>query len=111
MGNSFNITGHGPTGGDQCSEYFIDVSPSATVVNVIDDILSNKNEWGDIRIERGSLRKNDHKFEYKYGKLLKDNMSEEEKYFWNNLLDWKVVAMRGYGGWSCSDYWLTIQSN
>ena len=110
MGNSFNIRGHGPSGGDQCSEYFIDVSPSATVGDVINDILSNKGEWGDIRIERGSLRKNDHKIEYKYGKLLKDNMSEEEKYFWNNLLDWKVVSMSGYGGWSASDYWLTIQS-
>ena len=111
MGNSFNITGYGPTGGDQCSTYYIDVVPSATVRRVIEDILSNQGEWGDIRIERENWRDNDHKFEYKHGKLLKDGMSEEEKYFWNNLLDWKVIAMRGYGGWSNSDYWLTIQSN
>lgn len=111
MGNSFNITGYGPTGGDQCSTYYIDVVPSATVRSVIEDILSNQGEWGDIRIERENWRDNDHKFEYKHGKLLKDGMSEEEKYFWNNLLDWKVIAMRGYGGWSNSDYWLTIQSN
>ena len=110
MGNAFNIREHGPINGDQCSEYFIDVPPSATVGNVIMDILSNKNEWGSIYIERESWKNNDHKIEYKYGELLKDKMSEEEKYFWNNLLDWKVVSMRGYGGWSCSDYWLTIQS-
>ena len=110
MGNSFEITGYGEPGGDQCSKYFIDVSPSATVVDVIDDILSNKNEWGSIRIKQESWNK-EHKIEYKYGKLLKDNISQEEQYFWNNLLDWKVVSMYGYGGWSCSDYWLTIQSN
>ena len=65
---------------------------------------------GSIRIERKSLRNNDHEIKYKYGKLLKDTIGEEEQYFWDNLLDWKVVNMRGYGGWSCSDYWLTIQS-
>jgi len=108
--NSFEITGYGPINGDQCSAYFINVSPSATVGDVIDDILSDKNEWGFIRIERKNWRNNDHKIEYKYGELLKDTMSGEEKYFWNNLLDWKVVSMRGYGGWSASDYWLTIQS-
>lgn len=111
MGNTFTIRGYGPSGGDQCSEYFIDVVPSATVGSVIEDILSNKGEWGSIRIKRESWRDNEHKIEYKYGKLLKDNVSQEEQYFWNNLMDWKVVAMRGYGGWSCSDYWLTIQSN
>ena len=109
--NSFEITGYGPCGGDQCSPYYIEVSPSATVRSVIKDILSNKNEFGSIRIERKSWRDNDHKIEYEYGKLLKDTMSEEEKYFWNNLLEWKVVSMRGDGGWSNSDYWLTIQSN
>ena len=109
--NSFEITGYGPCGGDQCSPYYIEVSPRATVRSVIKDILSNKNEFGSIRIERKSWRDNDHKIEYEYGKLLKDTMSEEEKYFWNNLLEWKVVSMRGDGGWSNSDYWLTIQSN
>lgn len=109
--SSFEITEYGLCGGDQCSPYYIEVSPSATVRSVIKDILSNKNEWGSIRIERKSLRDNDHEIEYKYGKLLKDTISEEEKYFWNNILDWKVVNMRGYGGWSASDYWLTIQSN
>lgn len=65
---------------------------------------------GSICIERKSLRDTDHKIEYRYGKLLNDTMSEEEKYFWNNLSDWRVVSMHGCGGWSCSDYWLTIQS-
>lgn len=109
--NSFEITEYGTCGGDQCSPYYIKVSPSATVRSVIKDILSNKNECGSIRIERKSLKDNDHAIEYKYGKLLKDKMSEEEKYFWDNLSNWRVVSMRGYGGWSCSDYWLTIQSN
>lgn len=107
--SSFKITEYGSCGGDQCSPYYIEVSPSATVRSVIKDILSNKNELGSIRIE-WKRRDNDHEIEYKYGKLLKDTMSEEEKYFWNNISDWKVIAMRGYGGWSCSDYWLTIQS-
>jgi len=108
--NSFKITGYGPVGGDQCSAYYVEVSPSATVRSVIENILSNKGEWGAIRIERENWRDNDHKVEYKYGELIKNDMTEDEKYFWNNLLDWKVVSMRGYGGWSCSDYWLTIQS-
>lgn len=108
--NIFKIVKHGPCGGDQCSPYHIEVSPSATVKDVIEDILSNKNEWGSIRIERENWRDNDHEIKYKHGKLLKDTMSKEEKYFWNNLLDWKVVSMRGHGGWSNSDYWLTIQS-
>ena len=108
--NSFEIVRHGPCGGDQCSPYYIEVSPSATVKDVIEDILSNKNEWGSISIERENWRDNNHEIEYKYGKLLKDKISEEEKYFWNNLLDWKVVGMNGSGGWSNSDYWLRIQS-
>ena len=66
---------------------------------------------GSIRIELKRLRDNNHEIEYKYGKLLKDTISEEEKYFWNNILDCKVISMRGYVGWSASDYWLTIQSN
>ena len=43
--NSFEITEYGTCGGDQCSPYYIEVSPSATVRSVIKDILSNKNEW------------------------------------------------------------------
>ena len=108
--NSFKIRGHGPVGGDQCSAYFIKVTPGVTVKDVIDDILSNKSEWGSIEIERKNWRDKGHKIEYKHGELLKDDLSAEEKYFWNCLLDWEVVGMRGYGGWSCSDYWLTIQS-
>ena len=46
--NSFEITGYGTCGGDQCSQYYIEISPSATVGSVIKDILSNKNEWGSI---------------------------------------------------------------
>ena len=42
--NSFEITRYGTCGGDQCSPYYIEVSPSATVRSVIKDILSNKIE-------------------------------------------------------------------
>lgn len=105
--NSFKIVEYGPTGGDQCSPYYIEVSPGVTVGDVVEDILSNKDEWGIICIEQ---KDNNHAIEYKYGELLKNNVSKEEQYFWNNLVDWKVVKMRGSGGWSNSDYWLTIQS-
>ena len=113
---SFEITGHGPVGGDETSEYFIKVNENATVESVINDILSNKGEWGRIGLKpnkNADIRERiygSHSFEYRYGEILTDKMSEDEKDFWYGIYNRKVIGMTGSGGWSLSDYQLEIEN-
>jgi len=105
---SFKITGYGNTGGDQCRAYFIDVSQDSTVGDVIKDILSAKSEWGDIVVELWKLNcKTEYKIEYKHGEILP--MSEYDRGKWHILQQFTVHSVRGYGGWSCSTYWIKVE--
>jgi len=105
---SFKITGYGSAGGDQCSAYLIDVSQGATVEDVIKDILSVKGEWGNIVVELWKLNcKTEYKIEYKHGEILP--MSEYDKGKWHILQQLTVQSVRGYGGWSRSDYWIRVE--
>ena len=104
--DSFKIVGYGKVRSDETSEYIIEVSPTATVKDVLADIL-NRKEWGAIGI------KDDkepffgaHHFDYSYGE--KEFKSHEEKMFWDKIMNRKVVALKGSGGWSCSDYQLVL---
>ena len=108
--DSFKIKGYGKTYGDETTEYIIDVSPTATVRSVLVDIVNQKNEWGYIGIKDdkepffGS-----HRFEYGNGKS--EKVSEDEEKFWNGIMNLKVVAMEGSGGWTRSDYQLVLEKD
>ena len=105
---SFEITGYGNTGGDQCRAYFIDVSPNVSVEDVIKDILSVKGEWGSVFVILKQLNsKTEYKIDYKNGETLP--MSDYDKGMWHILQQFTVQSMRGYGGWSASDYWLEVE--
>lgn len=106
--DSFKIVGYGKTFGDETTEYIIKVSPTATVREVLVDIVNQKGEWGYIGIKDdkepffGS-----HRFEYGNGKS--EKVSEDEETFWNGIMNRKVIAMEGSGGWTRSDYQLVLE--
>ncbi len=105
---TFEITGYGSTNSDQCSSYNINVSSNVTVEEVIKEILSAKGEWGTITVILRNLNlKNEYSIEYKNGIILP--MSEYDKGKWHILQQFNVKSMRGYGGWSSSDYWLEVE--
>lgn len=104
--NSFKVIEYEKVRGDATREYIIKVSSTAIVRDVIADILK-KNEWGYIGI------KDDeepffgaHRLEYTHDKL--KIISEEEKRFWDNIMNQKVIALKGSGGWSRSDYQIVL---
>lgn len=107
MNKSFEIIEYGKTRSDETREYKIQVAENVTVKDVIDDIVSNKNEWGKI-----GIKDDNYPFfgkcpiSYRHGEFV--DIDEKEKEYWNSIKDCKVVAMKGDGGWSCSDYQLVL---
>lgn len=106
--NSFKIVGHGKTRSDETSEYIIEVSPKATVNEVLVDIVNQKSEWGRIGIKSEKEPFfGEHHFEYRFGRS--EIPSKEDQAFWNSIMQKKVVAIKGRGGWSNSDYQLVLE--
>ena len=103
---TFEITGYGKDYGDQTREYIIKVNPDNTVRDVIQDILSNQNEWGYIELKLSDWRESS-KNRLEYGKGVIINLDKVT--YWRDKLDKKVINMKGNGGWSRSDYQLEIE--
>lgn len=107
MNKCFEIIEYGKTRSDETCEYKIQVAENVTVKDVITNIISNKNEWGRI-----GIKDDNHPFfgkypiSYKNGKFV--DIDEKAQEYWNIIKDCKVVAMKGDGGWSCSDYQLIL---
>lgn len=111
MYKAFEIIGYGKTGSDCTSEYILKLDEMALVRDVIKQILENKREWGYIGIK--SIKDDNfglHAFEYKYGNIQKESMSDNEKYFWRCIENYQVISIEGSGGWTRSDYKIEIQS-
>lgn len=86
-----------PEGGDCTAPYDIDFFESYTVKEFVDDILSNKEEWGWITIH---FDKTERTFEYRDGGL-KTELPKE-------LLSRTIVFAGASGGWSRMDYHLYL---
>lgn len=84
--------------GDACSLYNAKIRKSITVQDLIDYVLEEeKGEWGYIDI-------NEHRLEYRYGKVISDNLTDVEK-------QTKIKSMFAYGGWSKMDYEVNSKNN
>lgn len=105
--NSFKITGHGEIRSDETSEYFIEVSPEATVNQVLVDIVNQEHEHGFIGIkDENNPFHGAYSFEYENGKS--EIPSEEVKAFWKSVKHRKVIGIKANGGWGCTDYILEL---
>jgi hypothetical protein len=83
-----------PAGGDCCAPYEILLNRECTLRELVDCILKNDRDWGYITI---CGRVDDKKVEYRYGKNLKNEFTENEL---NSIL----LSVGSYGGWSRMDY-------
>ena len=101
----FNQTG-GPYG-DETSSYDIEITKEGlTLRELIDYVISDEREWGDIDII-GKGQPYDwctedidytvYRLSYKHGKVLEDNIPEEIK-------DKAIPECKAHGGWSLMDY-------
>lgn len=86
-----------PEGDDCTAPYDIDFFESYKVKEFVDDILSNKEEWGWITIR---FDKTERTFEYRDGRL-KTELPKE-------LLSRTIVFAGASGGWSRMDYHLYL---
>lgn len=112
MNKAFELIGYGKQVSDCTSEYILKLDNDVFVRNVIRQILSNETEWGYIGIKTNINNEGygAHHFEYRYGKIKEETMSENEKYFWKSIEHYKVIGITGSGGWTRSDYQIEIQS-
>lgn len=86
------------TFGDACSLYKVRVRKPMTVQDLIDYVLTeNKEEWGYIDVSP-------HRLEYRYGKIIADNLTEAEKRT-------DIKDMCAYGGWTRMDYMVNPETN
>ena len=114
MNKAFEITGYGKQDSDCTSEYILKLNDFVLVRDVITQILENKSEWGRVGIKTNICRKDEifgsHSFEYRYGKIIKEIMSENEQYFWKCISSYEVIGISGSGGWNNSNYKIEIKS-
>lgn len=84
--------------GDACSLYNAKVRKPMSVQDLIDYVLAEeKGEWGCIEV-------NENRLEYKYGNIVSDNLTDEDK-------QTEIKDMFAYGGWSMMDYKVNSESN
>ena len=89
----FKLSG-GPYG-DDTSTYDVKVNKDgATVTDIINYALSKKEDWGYVCIDSFF---SDKRLEYRYGIIISDNISSEDK---NKV----VKTITASGGWSRMDY-------
>ena len=72
-------------------------------------ILKNKKEFGRIGIQCNA-NGNEHIIEYKEGKILKEKITENERYFWKSIENYKVIEIYANCGWGNNYILLKIQS-
>ena len=77
--------------GDATSIYDVKINGDMTVKELIDRVLSDKEEWGYIEVD------DRRKFEYRYGKVISNKFTKEE-------LNYVVKNMIWSGGYTRSDY-------
>lgn len=83
--------------GDACSLYNIKVLKPMSVLDLIDYVLTEKGEWGYIDV-------NEHRLEYRHGRIVSDNLNDAEK-------QTEIKDVFAYGGWSRMDYKINRADN
>lgn len=86
-------------GGDACAPYEVILSKESTLRELVDCILKDEREWGGIKI--GGWLDAD-KLEYRYGKIIRNDFTEAE-------LNSTVATVGAYGGWSYTNYWVSLK--
>lgn len=83
--------------GDACSLYKVKVRKPMSVQELIDYVLTVKDEWGYIDVS-------EHRLEYRYGAIVSDNLTDAEK-------QTEIKDAFAYGGWSRMDYKINRADN
>lgn len=83
------------SGGDCTSQYYIETKRQFTVKEFINAVISDEHEWGYISVNDEQC------IEYRHGSIISGSIDE-------NVLNREVVSLSGSGGWSRSDYQLTV---
>ena len=99
----FKCTG-GPYG-DCTSSYDIILKKTpVTVRELIEDVVADEREWGEISIVSDITHWLDNScaLEYRWGKVIIDNIPEVIK-------DKEIIQCKANGGWSAMNYWLTVK--
>lgn len=91
---SFKLKRVTPIGGDETTGYDVILDKDYTVKELLDEVVSNKGEWGYFSVKGGS------RCEYRWGKLL-SNLKDVD-------LDKKISKVSSSGGWSRMDYYISI---
>ena len=86
-------------GGDCCAPYEVLLNRECTLREFVDCIIKNEREWGYVTIY-GMV--DDQKLEYRYGKILKNEFTEDE-------LQSTIETVGSYGGWTYMDYWVKLK--
>lgn len=100
----FTLTQSTPTAGDCTAGYKVTLEKECTLQEFIDAILTNKREWGYIKVaKRDCAWYNYPGFSYRYGEISGEPNLPEEVY------GYKVKSVTANGGWSNMDYIVTLE--
>ena len=88
------------TFGDETAGYAVELTKEYTVQEFVNEVVSNKREWGYIGISCGRATFGNPNCEYKLGKLLSELPSE--------IMTKKIASAKASGGWSRMDYLLEL---
>ena len=101
----FRIVQTGKTRGDGTAPFDVILYQETTVREFIQEVLSNPNDWGYIRIEKGLHFASTPCCPYGHGKLLPDAYIPFDEADMDRL----VVTARADGGMGRMNYWLNLQ--
>lgn len=82
---------------DCTSSYDVKFDKPYTVEEFINEVISDKREWGHIGIYSPDSVFGYPRCEYRYGEILESSFDEE-------FLQLEINNVRASGGWSCMDY-------
>ena len=85
---------------DSTSDFKVTLTKEYTVKKFVNEILTNKGDWGYIGIDCKKNIFGDPKCEYRYGKLLNDLPSD--------VLQEKILSVDANGGYSRMDYLIKL---
>jgi len=86
--------------GDATSNYKVSINETMTLRELKEMVLSDKKEWGYIRI--GKDWRSPNYIEYRRGRVIEDNRGE---YSGNEV----ITSMKASGGWSRMDYYVEVE--
>lgn len=100
----FTLTQTTPTGGDCTAGYNVNFDKEYTLQEFIDAVLTNKGEWGYIKVAKRCCIWYDYPcIGYRYGKITgKPNIPE-------TVYGYKVKSVTASGGWSRMDFIVTLE--